>query len=354
MDSGNSGSLQSSSGGDDEFDSRCGGGGGGGGGANSSPLSALLRQSAGSASSFYGLQDLASPSLSHTAAHQWTPTAAAAHPAGGGAGTSPSPSSPHGSEQLGAPPAMRTTSRKRTRASRRAPTTVLTTDTSNFRAMVQEFTGIPSPPFAGGAPTRSRSAYLLRPFAQKLHNPSPFHPFPSPSTSSPSPSNIAIAAAVSTAAAAPTTVATAAAPGAGGERYQLSSAPPSSLLGMQDHGGGNYLSFQSHLAGGDSKYAAHPMFDAPGRDRMQDPAGFLGLTHGIMAGAERSRGGDELFGVVGGASMTTGSGAGGCKKATYSSGERNAESTSVTVAATTAATAAMRTQSVDSWICTSE
>ncbi|CAL5085718.1 unnamed protein product [Urochloa decumbens] len=36
--------------------------------------------------------------------------------------------------------------RKRPRASRRPPTTVLTTDTSNFRAMVQEFTGIPAPP----------------------------------------------------------------------------------------------------------------------------------------------------------------------------------------------------------------
>ncbi|KAF1869080.1 hypothetical protein Lal_00048360 [Lupinus albus] len=42
-------------------------------------------------------------------------------------------------------------SKKRTRASRRAPTTVLTTDTSNFRAMVQEFTGIPAPPFSGSS-----------------------------------------------------------------------------------------------------------------------------------------------------------------------------------------------------------
>ncbi|WOG82274.1 hypothetical protein DCAR_0101437 [Daucus carota subsp. sativus] len=38
--------------------------------------------------------------------------------------------------------------KKRSRASRRAPTTILTTDTSNFRAMVQEFTGIPAPPFS--------------------------------------------------------------------------------------------------------------------------------------------------------------------------------------------------------------
>lgn len=76
--------------------------------------------------------------------------------------------------------------KKRSRASRRAPTTVLTTDTTNFRAMVQEFTGIPAPPFTsspfprarldlfGSAPPiRSSSThldppYLLRPFAQKL------------------------------------------------------------------------------------------------------------------------------------------------------------------------------------------
>ncbi|KAK4792257.1 hypothetical protein SAY86_022692 [Trapa natans] len=41
--------------------------------------------------------------------------------------------------------------KKRTRASRRAPTTVLTTDTTNFRAMVQEFTGIPEPPFSSSS-----------------------------------------------------------------------------------------------------------------------------------------------------------------------------------------------------------
>ncbi|XP_038883509.1 protein transport protein SEC31-like [Benincasa hispida] len=70
--------------------------------------------------------------------------------------------------------------RKRTRASRRAPTTILTTDTSNFRAMVQEFTGIPAPPFTpassfprarldlfGGSASTSSPPYLLRPFPQK-------------------------------------------------------------------------------------------------------------------------------------------------------------------------------------------
>ncbi|CAL1390416.1 unnamed protein product [Linum trigynum] len=78
--------------------------------------------------------------------------------------------------------------KKRTRASRRAPTTVLTTDTSNFRAMVQEFTGIPAPPFSAASPysrldlfgsSSSSSAlrsgfdsmiYPLRPAPHKLHN----------------------------------------------------------------------------------------------------------------------------------------------------------------------------------------
>ncbi|KAL5230458.1 hypothetical protein ABZP36_029234 [Zizania latifolia] len=423
MDSGNSGSLQSSSGGDDEFDSRCGGG------VDSSPLSALLRQSVsasasaslsmvttGFGGSFYGLQELASPprQLPHMyqAAHQWSADLPTGGGAGAGASPSSSPSSPHGvqacAEQAGPgqqavalPPRG---SRKRTRPSQRAPTTVLTTDTSNFRAMVQEFTGIPSPPFATPparsrfdhlfpAPSSLRSAatagspaslppYLLRPFAQKLHT-SHFAPFPSQSTSSPAPSNIAIA--TSTAAyASPSTAA--ATPG---DRYQLESAPSSSLLGMQGHRG-SYLSFQSHL-GGDGKYTANPMFDAPGRDiappptqSLQDSADFLGLTHGIMGtdadGAHmhspRSRHNghgavDELSGVVGGASLT--GSRGGCKKTTaYSSGagavheaprlERNAENTSADDAATTtsssaaatATTAPMRTQGVDSWICTSE
>ncbi|KAI4317251.1 hypothetical protein L6164_025139 [Bauhinia variegata] len=97
--------------------------------------------------------------------------------------------------------------KKRSRASRRAPTTVLTTDTTNFRAMVQEFTGIPAPPFTSSAFPRTRldlfgsaaasairsphfdlpppPPYLLRPFAQKLQPPS--HPFVSlPSSSIPS------------------------------------------------------------------------------------------------------------------------------------------------------------------------
>ncbi|GLU13129.1 hypothetical protein SLE2022_297750 [Rubroshorea leprosula] len=89
--------------------------------------------------------------------------------------------------------------KKRSRASRRAPTTVLTTDTTNFRAMVQEFTGIPAPPFTSSPFPRSRldlfgtasslrstahldpspPSYLLRPFAQKIQPP----PFVSSSSS---------------------------------------------------------------------------------------------------------------------------------------------------------------------------
>jgi hypothetical protein len=47
--------------------------------------------------------------------------------------------------------------KKRARASRRAPVTMLNTDAANFRAMVQQFTGIPAPPagpfsVGGGAP----------------------------------------------------------------------------------------------------------------------------------------------------------------------------------------------------------
>ncbi|KAH9611112.1 hypothetical protein KSS87_011922 [Heliosperma pusillum] len=66
--------------------------------------------------------------------------------------------------------------KKRSRASRRAPTTVLTTDTNNFRQMVQEFTGIPASPFSGrtrldllgGAGIHQTPPYLLRPFPQKI------------------------------------------------------------------------------------------------------------------------------------------------------------------------------------------
>lgn len=59
------------------------------------------------------------------------------------------------------PPPPGKNPRKRTRASRRAPTTVLTTDTNNFRAMVQEFTGIPASPFAAAASSSSAARARL-------------------------------------------------------------------------------------------------------------------------------------------------------------------------------------------------
>ncbi|ESW35636.1 hypothetical protein PHAVU_001G251600 [Phaseolus vulgaris] len=72
--------------------------------------------------------------------------------------------------------------KKRSRASRRAPTTVLTTDTTNFRAMVQEFTGIPAPPFTSSPFPRTRldlfassnasSSVLLRSASSHLEQPS--------------------------------------------------------------------------------------------------------------------------------------------------------------------------------------
>ncbi|CAO2827637.1 unnamed protein product [Amaranthus hypochondriacus] len=54
-------------------------------------------------------------------------------------------SSQTGPAQLGPSPGrVNKAVRKRTRASRRTPTTLLNTDTTNFRAMVQQFTGGPS------------------------------------------------------------------------------------------------------------------------------------------------------------------------------------------------------------------
>ncbi|KAG6517164.1 hypothetical protein ZIOFF_020544 [Zingiber officinale] len=82
--------------------------------------------------------------------------------------------------------------KKRTRASRRAPTTVINTEASNFRAMVQQFTGFPTPPFAAAVaapfPARSRldlfgaaAAGVVPPF---LLRPSAHNMIPSPLSSS--------------------------------------------------------------------------------------------------------------------------------------------------------------------------
>ncbi|KAG2634743.1 serine/arginine repetitive matrix protein 2-like [Panicum virgatum] len=398
MDSGNSGSLQSSSGGDDEFDSR---GGGGGGGVDSSPLSALLRPSPSPSAaafslhgSYFGLQEFTSAPPQQQQAGAWSGASGAlagasglstsssprvAHTDAGAQGADTAVPAAQGQGQgqragVGAPaPAQPPRgSRKRTRASRRAPTTVLTTDTSNFRAMVQEFTGIPSPPFGAGVgvglggpaaslrtrfdhifppPSSLRSAaggdaaaslppYLLRPFPHKLPTaPSTFPPFTSSSSTSsstPSSSNIGAANAnaatgtATTAAASSNPVAPTPAPGEGDAFQQLTS---SALLRLQQDAS-SYLSFQNLL---DSQPSSQSIFGAAGgfaqSSRLHDPAqslsdflagagsSSLGLTHGgLLGGSEglhlhHSRsdvhghgGGDELSGVV-----AAGASGGSCK-----------------------------------------
>ncbi|KAE8814199.1 flocculation protein FLO11-like [Hordeum vulgare] len=81
-----------------------------------------------------------------------------------------------------APTAARKQTRKRPRPSRRPPTTVLTTEASNFRAMVQEFTGFPvAPTFA--APQHLRPGGVLVDTAWTRYH---FKlPFPAPSQTYP-------------------------------------------------------------------------------------------------------------------------------------------------------------------------
>ncbi|XP_026658279.2 putative protein TPRXL [Phoenix dactylifera] len=124
--------------------------------------------------------------------------------------TSLNPSSVQLQTQPAQPAAAPRGSKKRSRASRRAPTTVLTTDTSNFRAMVQEFTGFPAAPFISSPFSRPRldlfpaaaaaaaPPYLLRPFPQKVQAPL-FAPLSSSPSSSPSSSVAASIARSSTA-----------------------------------------------------------------------------------------------------------------------------------------------------------
>ncbi|GJM98953.1 hypothetical protein PR202_ga16006 [Eleusine coracana subsp. coracana] len=400
MDSGNSGSLQSSSGGDDEFDSR-------GGGVDSSPLSALFRPApspSAAAFSLYGLQEFAPPQQPKQQAGLWLGSFTGA----AGASSSSSPRVAGSSDQGGArqqqqqaettsaaqQPAPPRGSRKRTRASRRAPTTVLTTDTSNFRAMVQEFTGIPSPPFAA-APAASalrtrfdhifppsssllRSAagdasaslppYLLRPFAQKI--PSAFPPFTSSSSSSSPLSSSSIGVANANAAAA------ASGPSSSNptaDTFQLTS---SALLPLQQDPS-SYLSFQNLL---ESQSSSHSIFGAAAggfaQPRMYDPAPspseFLagigsGNLGGLMAGSSEGmhlhhsrsdvhqHGGDELSGVV--------ASGGSCKPINYSTHAGGAATSSSAAApsgdkppdggAPRPARPA-RGEGLDPWICTSE
>ncbi|XP_057975094.1 uncharacterized serine-rich protein C215.13-like [Malania oleifera] len=232
MDSGNSGSMQSSSGGDEEYDSRA------------ETIPTFLNPSAHFShnlsnphhpaislldppnyfETFSQTQSNPNPNASSLLSHDvfWSimgsssssssSSSAQASILGSSQGpmASQGPLRPvHDHNDVGAlapsdQPTVGRSSKKRTRASRRAPTTVLTTDTSNFRAMVQEYTGIPPPPFSA-APSYSRrldlfssagatmrsshleplgSIYPLRPSALKIQPISPFLSSSSPSLSS--------------------------------------------------------------------------------------------------------------------------------------------------------------------------
>ncbi|CAD6225155.1 unnamed protein product [Miscanthus lutarioriparius] len=391
MDSGNSRSLQSSSGGDDEFDSR-------GGGASTPPAlrtAPTVSVSVPSAAAFslhgsyFGLQELTSAPPPQQQAGAWSSgsfpgasglssssprigqpdsvagerqqaadtTVAAAQGQGAAMGGAPAPAAqpPRGS-------------RKRTRASRRAPTTVLTTDTSNFRAMVQEFTGIrprPSPRASGVG----------------------FPPFTTTTSSStPSSSNIGVANANATTGTAATAAAPASnpvvAPTAAGDTFQQLTS--SALLRLQQDPS-SYLSFQNLL---DSQPSSQSIFGAAAggfgqaSSRLHDPApspsdflasvggsASLGLTHGGLLGSEgqhlhhsrsddvHGHGGDELSGVV-----AAGASGGSCKlnysshaagAATSSSGAASADKPPDGVAGAAAGRPG-RGEGLDPWICTSE
>uniref|UniRef100_A0ACD5Y2K9 Uncharacterized protein n=1 Tax=Avena sativa TaxID=4498 RepID=A0ACD5Y2K9_AVESA len=415
MDSGNSGSLQSSSGGDDDFDSR-----GGGGGVDSSSLSALLRptlspSAAGPFSlhgSLYGLQDFTSaPPPQQHQQQQQAPWSSAQFMAGAAsssqrvaqadAGMGPSAhQAPDPSAAAAAAPAPPRGSRKRARASRRAPTTVLTTDTTNFRAMVQEFTGIPNPPFAAGAgvpgaafgsrfdhifssssalrsaadPASSLPPYLLRPFAQKLQTapaPSPFAPFTSPSSSTHPSSNIGGPNANANAT-------TANQRGGGGDDFPL---PSSALLRMQQDQSSSYLSFQNLLGSTQQQQQQQHMFGglSHGAPRLheQSPSqllsggGGIGLTHGhggmmVSEGmhmhqhqhqhqqrndVHQGGGGDELSGVV-----RAGASGSSCKPnyTSHAGGASSSSAAASTDAPPDGASRPGRGEGLDPWLCTSE
>ncbi|XP_021284373.1 uncharacterized protein LOC110416658 [Herrania umbratica] len=193
--------------------------------------------------------------------------------------------------------------KKRTRASRRAPTTVLTTDTTNFRAMVQEFTGIPAPPFSGSSYSRRldlfgsgsgmRSSHLeplgslypLRPSAKRVQ-PTPFVSSSSPSllnnplvdaaniTNTTSNSTIPTSIAATTNAFNPTS-----------SNYQLPSdlsllKQPQNMLNLQNQS--PVLSFQSFL----QPPTLHPSLNLPGFGvKSQGSSAMpsldeLGMSHG--------------------------------------------------------------------------
>ncbi|XP_051123495.1 uncharacterized protein LOC127246273 [Andrographis paniculata] len=104
--------------------------------------------------------------------------------------TFPAPSSSIDHSQRPSPNAAVKNPKKRTRASRRAPTTVLTTDVTNFRQMVQEFTGIPASPFSAASPYSRSFDLFSNPSAAALRTgggfPYSFRPLQYPPRPNPS------------------------------------------------------------------------------------------------------------------------------------------------------------------------
>ncbi|CAA2993090.1 uncharacterized protein LOC111408875 [Olea europaea var. sylvestris] len=164
--------------------------------------------------------------------------------------------------------------KKRPRASRRAPTTVLTTDTTNFRQMVQEFTGIPAAPFSGPPYSRrldllstARSGHLgtlgslypLRPSTQKVQ-PSPFLP----SSSSPLFNSNMIDAIVSS-----TNISTANVGSLNSNNFQLPS--DLGLIPKQPH---NLLNFQNQTL------QLQPLLHSPSlKNQLGQAFGTLEMSH---------------------------------------------------------------------------
>jgi hypothetical protein len=269
---------------------------------------------------------------------------------------------------------------------------VLTTDTSNFRAMVQEFTGIPNPPFGAGAgvpgaasfnphrfdhifssssalrsaadPASSLPPYLLRPFAQKLQTapaPSPFASFTSPSSSTPPSSNVGGPNASVNATAAATAAASAS-QRAGDDFQQLQS---SALLRMQQDQSSSYLSFQNLL--GSTQPTPQHMFGGMPRLHEQSASqllsgGGVGLTHGGMMVSEGlhmhqhqqrndvHQGGDELSGLV-----RAGASGSSCKlNYTSHAGAASSSAAASTDAPPDDASRPGRGEGLDPWLCTSE
>ncbi|CAK9167501.1 unnamed protein product [Ilex paraguariensis] len=193
--------------------------------------------------------------------------------------------------------------KKRTRASRRAPTTVLTTDTSNFRQMVQEFTGIPTAPFSAspysrrldlfGSSSTMRSGHLdtlgplypLRPSAQKVQ----ISPFVSSSSSSPLlNSNMVDAIPASNMGSSTSTSIAGISNTLSSQNYHqlpsdigLSKQPPQNLLSMQNQ----ILTFQSLLQSpGLPPQLKHPLSNTPifgtkSQGSSSIPLDELGLSH---------------------------------------------------------------------------